>query len=81
MRRMKGASAYELNHQLVLPERFAWQEGYWAESVTPADHGLLAQYVQRQREHHDPTHPAEQWANNASDARPPTTPPVSEYPW
>ena len=63
LRRMKGASAYELNHEVQLPQRFAWQAGYWAESLSPIDHGLVVQYVQRQREHHDAAHPAERWAN------------------
>ena len=67
IRRMKGASAYELNREIQLPRRFAWQVGYWAESLSPVDHGLVVQYVQRQREHHDASHPAERWANGAPD--------------
>ena len=81
LRRMKGASAYELNHQLVLPEPFSWQAGYWAESLSPADHGLIVQYVRGQREHHDDAHPAERWANGDPDIPLLATTPVSKSLW
>jgi REP element-mobilizing transposase RayT len=60
VQRLKGASAYELN-----PEggtrRFAWQDGYWAESLGPHDLDPIARYVRGQREHHDASHPSERW--------------------
>jgi putative transposase len=62
--RMKGGSAYELNHSGSTLHRFAWQDGYWAESLGPADLSPLVRYVSGQREHHDASHPAERWATN-----------------
>jgi putative transposase len=62
VRRMKGATTFELNHPPVLPRRFAWQDGYWAESLSPADMDPICRYVRDQRSHHDLSHPAERWA-------------------
>jgi REP element-mobilizing transposase RayT len=62
VKRLKGASAHELNAEGTLPRPFAWQEGYWAESLGPHDIGPIARYVRRQRDHHDASHPAERWA-------------------
>ncbi|MCA9579424.1 MAG: IS200/IS605 family transposase [Myxococcales bacterium] len=67
VQRLKGASAYELNGDVSRRHPFAWQNGYWAESLGPADLGPVVAYVQRQREHHDASHPAERWAS-VSDA-------------
>jgi putative transposase len=61
VRRLKGGSAHDSNHRSLMPERLAWQEGYWAESLSPADFDPVASYVRRQREHHDNSHPAERW--------------------
>jgi hypothetical protein len=68
VRHMKGASTHELNHDSSSMRRFAWQDGYWAESLGPADLDLIARYVRRQRDHHDASHPAERWAS-AVDSR------------
>jgi putative transposase len=62
VRHLKGASAHELNHDSSPAGRFAWQAGYWAESLGPADLDPIARYVRRQRDHHDASHPAERWA-------------------
>jgi len=67
VRRMKGASAYEMNHDPKSRRRIVWQEGYWAESFDPADFGSLLHYVRHQRDHHDDSHPAERWAATAPD--------------
>ena len=61
IRRMKGGSAYELKHEGALPERFAWQHRYWAQSLAPEDLRAVAQYVQRQREHHSRPQASEPW--------------------
>jgi putative transposase len=69
VRRMKGASAFELNHQTRhawRPRYFAWQDGYWAESLSPADLDPIAHYVRHQRAHHDASHPAERWSAASS---------------
>jgi putative transposase len=59
---LKGASARELNVGRSASDPFAWQDGYWAESFGPGDLGPIAEYVRRQREHHDDSHPFERWA-------------------
>jgi putative transposase len=66
VRRMKGGSAFELNHKAGMPRHFAWQDGYWAESLSPADLDPIAHYVRDQRAHHDPSHPAERWSAASS---------------
>jgi REP element-mobilizing transposase RayT len=67
---MKGASAFDVNPQCLLPHRLAWQHGYWAESLCPAEVGSLAAYFRGQRQHHDDSHPAERW-QFADDEREP----------
>jgi REP element-mobilizing transposase RayT len=59
--RIKGGSAYDVNHQLPNARPLFWQAGYWAESLGPADLDPLIQYVRGQRLHHDLSHPAERW--------------------
>ena len=66
VRRMKGASAHELNHPWRFTEHFACQLGYWAESLSPADLNPTIDYVTSQRQHHDAAHPAERWASAPS---------------
>jgi putative transposase len=61
VRQLKGASSYELNHTGASHRSFAWQTGYWAESLSPTDLDPVAAYVRNQRVHHDPSHPAERW--------------------
>lgn len=63
VRRLKGASAHELNHDGTMSRPFAWQDGYWAESLGPADLAPIVRYVRDQREHHDASHPAERWTS------------------
>lgn len=60
-RRMKGGSAYALNQRAFAVRSVRWQNGYWAESVGPADIEPLVCYLRRQRAHHDDSHPAELW--------------------
>jgi REP element-mobilizing transposase RayT len=59
--RMKGGSAYDVNHPIAAPQSLRWQAGYWAESLGPADLDSLVRYVRGQRVHHDNSHPAESW--------------------
>jgi putative transposase len=61
VQRMKGGGAYDANHASTPTARIEWQAGYWAESFSPADLDALTRYVQSQRSHHDPSHPAERW--------------------
>ncbi len=60
VQRLKGNVAHEINERCG--ERVVeWQQGYWAESIAPADLGPLGKYFERQRWHHDNSHPAESW--------------------
>jgi REP element-mobilizing transposase RayT len=74
VQRLKGASAHEINAHWRIGSFLKWQSGYWAESLSPSDTNSLLFYLQRQREHHDDSHPAELWqlhhANTSDDLKP-----------
>ena len=53
VQRLKGRSSYVTG--------WTWQAGYFAESISFADLDALSAYVERQRDHHDDSHPAETW--------------------
>ena len=65
VQRLKGGSAYDANRHALCPRPVYWQEGYWAESVSPGDLTPLLRYVRGQRQHHDNSHPAERWQFSA----------------
>ena len=48
VQRLKGGSAHDINHRRMLRLRLAWQAGYWAESLCPADLSPLLDYVRAQ---------------------------------
>jgi REP element-mobilizing transposase RayT len=53
--RLKGASSRAVNARMPGEQPFRWQDGFWAESVSPADEARLQAYIMRQREHHEGT--------------------------
>jgi putative transposase len=59
MKRVKGITSALLNDMIAHQERFQWQEGYYATSVTPSHLPKLRAYIQNQKEHHraGTTHP------------------------
>ncbi len=58
VKHLKGASSFASTRQRGLsPVR--WQQKYWAETIGASELDPLIRYVQSQRAHHDPTHPAE----------------------
>jgi REP element-mobilizing transposase RayT len=61
VQRMKGASAYELSRSRHWPTQLRWQEGYWAESVTPTSTLRVVEYVESQRAHHERITLRERW--------------------
>jgi putative transposase len=61
VRRMKGASAYELSRSRHWPTPLRWQEGYWAESVTPSSTSRVIEYVESQRTRHASASLQERW--------------------
>jgi len=62
VRRLKGATAHDINERRLMHGRVDWQSGYWAESVSPTDTTGLVRYFRAQRSHHDDSHPAEVWS-------------------
>lgn len=70
VQRLKGAAAHDVNDHAQLPERLHWQDGYWAETLGPADFQPLTAYLLAQRTRHDPSHPAERWQFDTPDWEP-----------
>jgi REP element-mobilizing transposase RayT len=61
IQRMKGGASRFWNLEHPEHPRLGWQQGYWAETVTPEDlDGLLA-YVRRQRIRHEGDRSLERW--------------------
>jgi REP element-mobilizing transposase RayT len=52
MNLIKGESSFWANRNLKLPEKFGWQEEYFAVSVSQSQLKQLNQYIDRQEEHH-----------------------------
>jgi REP element-mobilizing transposase RayT len=52
MKQIKGGSSYQINQQALTPNRFAWQTGYGAFSVSESGVAQVQQYIARQQEHH-----------------------------
>jgi REP element-mobilizing transposase RayT len=52
MRRIKGASAHLVTHQVAPGEFFRWQGGYGAFSVSPRHLARVRDYIADQRDHH-----------------------------
>ena len=66
VQKLKGASSRDINGRALLSDRLSWQDGYWAESLAPADFDPLASYIRTQRDRHDDSHPAERWQFDAT---------------
>lgn len=61
-RRLKGASSHAWNAERSSNHlRFAWQSGFWAESVSPSETPHLIRYVREQRAHHHDCSAPEPW--------------------
>ena len=52
MKKLKGCSSKWVNEQAFLNERFSWQEGYGAFTVSESQIGAVVQYVKNQKSHH-----------------------------
>lgn len=52
VKRLKGASSYDLSHAGGLGGSFAWQRGYGALTVGERHRSIAEAYVNRQKEHH-----------------------------
>lgn len=51
-KQVKGASSHEVNASEWIPEKFAWQTGYAAFSVSESHVAKVREYIRNQEEHH-----------------------------
>jgi putative transposase len=49
---MKGESSYWINKYKLTPEKFEWQDEYFAVSVSEKDVNKVREYIKNQEEHH-----------------------------
>jgi len=52
IKQVKGSSSHYLNQQDVVIEKFAWQTGYGAFSVSESAQQKVYQYIKNQKQHH-----------------------------
>ena len=52
MKQIKGSSSHEINGLDVIPDKFAWQTGYGAFSVSESQVERVRQYIAHQEQHH-----------------------------
>lgn len=52
IKRIKGASSHWINQQNFLKDRFSWQTGYSAFSVSDSAIENVSNYIRNQKEHH-----------------------------
>ena len=52
VKQIKGASAHWINHDNLLPQKFSWQTGYGAFSVSESQLAKVHTYISNQQEHH-----------------------------
>ena len=50
---LKTESIQRVNDSDGDTQRLAWQDGFAAFTVSPLDHGLLAEYIENQMDHHE----------------------------
>ena len=52
MQLIKGESSYWINKQNLISDRFEWQDGYFAASVSESKIDNVRNYIKNQEEHH-----------------------------
>lgn len=52
LKQVKGSTSHEVNSTQLIPEKFAWQTGYGAFSVSESHVAKVREYIQNQEEHH-----------------------------
>lgn len=52
VKQVKGSSSYTVNHNDIITEKFLWQTGYAAYSVSESVVEKVFQYIKNQKEHH-----------------------------
>jgi REP element-mobilizing transposase RayT len=49
---LKGESSHWINSENIIPQKFFWQRGYAAFSISPSHYDRVKLYIQNQDEHH-----------------------------
>ena len=49
---IKGESSFWINQQKITPNKFAWQDDYWAVGVSESHIEAVRNYINSQEEHH-----------------------------
>jgi putative transposase len=52
IKQIKGSSSHHINEQNLIPEKFAWQTGYAAYSVSESAVQKVFEYIRSQKQHH-----------------------------
>ena len=52
MHLIKGESSHWINKQMLIPEKFEWQDEYFAVSVSESMIDKVRNYIKKQEEHH-----------------------------
>jgi REP element-mobilizing transposase RayT len=52
IKQIKGSSSHFINQNNLIPEKFAWQTGYAAYSVSESVVEKVYQYIKNQKQHH-----------------------------
>lgn len=52
MKQVKGASSHHINQSKLLAQKFAWQVGFGAFSVSESQMPVIRNYINNQKEHH-----------------------------
>lgn len=52
IKQIKGSSAHFINQHDIIPEKFAWQPGYAAFSVSDTNVERVFKYIKNQKSHH-----------------------------
>lgn len=49
---IKGETSHWINENNMIPQKFSWQRGYGAFSVSPSHADIIRNYIKNQDEHH-----------------------------
>ena len=52
MKQIKGSTSHFINHKALIPEKFDWQNGYGAFSVSQSGVDAVYKYIYQQKKHH-----------------------------
>lgn len=53
IKQVKGSSSHYINHQNIISEKFSWQTGYGAFSVSESAIEKVINYIRDQKSHHE----------------------------